>query len=232
MNIRSTYINQASDPGRCTVETMEEPPHDPFTLRADETRVRLGSGDWIPMGTILTPMIRDLKRAAHCIRREGSAGARYQTTAIMNEGFVKALRGQRREWNDENHFFNYLKSCIRTALVDAARKGNSSKRAAPSDRRELPEVSSDPRLQVPSFEERVLATLDAYRFQGDLQAADPNAHAVFLLKFAEGLTTSEAAAELGMTERQARRRWEEAKVFLRMRVLQEEPPDPPASLQA
>ncbi|MCA9738464.1 MAG: sigma-70 family RNA polymerase sigma factor [Gemmatimonadota bacterium] len=185
-----------------------------------DTLVRVGDGEWVPIGVPLAAMIGDLKRAAHFVRIRYGRGETLQTTDYFDEGFARVLGGRRREWNDDPHFRHYLEKAIESAGRDLRDRYSALKRGAGAGSVPLDGVEGDPALWIDSFEAQVLAVVDAHRYLGDLAQADPDAHPVFVLHFAEGVPLAEVAELIGITYRQAKRRWQHAKAYLRMRVAQ------------
>lgn len=183
-----------------------------------DTLVRVGDGDWVPIGVPLAAMIDDLKRAAHFVRIRYGRGETLQTTDYFDEGFARVLGGRRREWNDDPHFRNYLEKAIESAGRDLRDRRSAFKRGAEVGSVPLDVAEGDPALWIDSFEARVLAVVDAHRYLDELAQADPDAHPVFVLHFAEGIPLAEVADVIGITHRQAKRRWQHAKAYLRMRV--------------
>ncbi|HYG82859.1 MAG TPA: ECF-type sigma factor, partial [Pyrinomonadaceae bacterium] len=77
----------------------------------------------------LTPLVYDeLRRIAHRYMRQERGGHTLETTALVNEAYLR-LAGQRRvEWQDRAHFFAVTAQVMRHVLIDHARRRRYAKR--------------------------------------------------------------------------------------------------------
>jgi len=155
----------------------------------------------------LMPLVyEELHRLArHYMSRERS-GHILQTTALVNEAFLRLIDARQVNWQNRAHFFAISASLMRRILVDFARTHQSQKRGAG-----VRPVSLDEGLEVP--EERLdLAALDeALR---SLAALDPRKSRVVELRFFGGLSLEEAAEVLQVSPETVKRDWKLAKAWL------------------
>ena len=87
-----------------------------------------GSGDAAALDQ-LTPLVYDeLRRLARRYMRHERAGNTLQTTALVNEAYLRLVDAQRVGWQDRVHFFAVSAQMMRRILVDAARARGSAKR--------------------------------------------------------------------------------------------------------
>jgi RNA polymerase sigma factor (TIGR02999 family) len=76
----------------------------------------------------LIPLVQtELKRIARNYMRRQSPGHTLQTTALVNEAFLRLVDSDRVNWQDRNHFFAICAQLMRRILVDFARRKNSLK---------------------------------------------------------------------------------------------------------
>lgn len=149
----------------------------------------------------------DLKRtAAACLRRE-APGHTLQSTDLVNEAYLKLLRGQGQDWHDRAHFFATAARAMRRILVDHARKRAADKRGGGKPQLELDTafVFSDERSP------ELLRLDDALT---ELAENDPRECHIVEMRFFVGLTFKEIAAVLGISERTVKRDWDHAKAWL------------------
>ncbi len=129
------------------------------------------------------------------------------TTGLINEAFIKLVRGCSQQWNDRCHFFAVAAMAMRRILVDRAREKLAAKRGHLRDALPLDEaaagISSDP---------SVLLDLDAALQR--LGAQDEHLARVVDCRFFGGLTFEEMAVALGRHERTLRRDWNRARAWL------------------
>ena len=77
----------------------------------------------------LTPLVYDeLHRLAHQHMRRESAGHLLQTSALINEAYLRLVDQPRIQWESRTHFFGIAARLMRRILVDDARKRNAAKR--------------------------------------------------------------------------------------------------------
>jgi RNA polymerase sigma factor (TIGR02999 family) len=157
----------------------------------------------------LTPVVeQELHRLAHrCMSRE-RPGHTLQTTALVNEVYLRLVDVNAVEWQDRAHFFAISARMMRRILTDFARSRNYQKRGAGA-------------VQV-SFDEALIVTPEK---DGDIMALDealtefavlyPRQSQVVELRFFGGLEVKEAAEALKISPETVKRDWRFAKAWLR-----------------
>jgi RNA polymerase sigma-70 factor, ECF subfamily len=136
------------------------------------------------------------------------AGHTLQTTALVNEIYLRMVDLRGVSWRDRAHFFAISSRLIRRVLIDAARTKGSLKRGGNS-----PHVALDEELAV-SFQPRadLLALDDALNA---LAAIDERKSRVVELRFFGGLGVDETAEVLKVSPETVKRDWRLAKAWLR-----------------
>jgi RNA polymerase sigma factor (TIGR02999 family) len=133
-----------------------------------------------------------------------------QTTALVNEAFVK-LSGQRDvDWQNRAHFFGIAAQLMRRILVDHARRQGSAKRGGRAP--QLPFDDQESPSRAPAVE-----AIDAYaldRSLSRLEALDPRQGRVVELRFFGGLTNEETALVMGLSPATVKREWTVARAWL------------------
>jgi RNA polymerase sigma-70 factor (ECF subfamily) len=144
-----------------------------------------------------------------------------QTTAVVNEAYMK-LFGQREvDWQNRGHFFAIAAQLMRRILIDHARRELREKRGEGA----VP-VSLDEALPAPAQALDVVDALDLDRALKKLEALDPDQGRIVELRFFAGLTVEETAAVLGISPATVKREWAIAKGWL-FRELTGKSPDAP-----
>src|SRR5688572_23908603 len=134
---------------------------------------------------------------------------RLQTTAVVNEAYLK-LFGQRDvDWQNRGHFFGVAAQLMRRILVDYARHERRQKRGGGSVPIALDDVVA---AAMPSAE--AVDTLDLDRALTKLERIDPGAAKLIELRFFGGLTIAETAAALDVSPATVKRDWVIAKGWL------------------
>jgi RNA polymerase sigma factor (TIGR02999 family) len=155
----------------------------------------------------LIPLVYDeLHRLArHYMRRERS-GHILQTSALVNEAYLRLVDARQVNWQNRAHFYAISAGLMRRILVDFARVHQSDKRGGG-----VRPVPLDEGLDA--LEERMdLEALDDALKA--LAAFDPRKSRVVELRFFGGLSTEEAAEVLKVSPETVKRDWKLAKVWL------------------
>src|SRR5215212_992579 len=86
----------------------------------------------------LTPLVYDeLRRIAHRYMRAERGGHTLETTALVNEAYLRLADQRRVEWQDRAHFFAVTAQVMRHVLIDHARRRRYAKRGG-ADARQVP----------------------------------------------------------------------------------------------
>ncbi len=161
----------------------------------------------------LTPFVYDeLHRLArHYMRRE-RAGHTLQTSALINEAYLR-LVDQSIAWQNRAHFFGIAARLMRQILVDHARAHNYAKRGGGHAQK----VSLDEAANLAQGRAAELIALeDALQ---SLAAIDPQQVQIVELRFFGGLTIEEAAEVLGISHATVEREWSVARAWLRRQMI-------------
>src|SRR5687767_13482694 len=165
-----------------------------------------GSGDAFQQ---LVPLVYEELRtiASRHLSREWRHG-HLQTTAVVNEAYLR-LFGQRQvDWQNRGHFFAVAAELMRRILVDHARRERRQKRGGGV----VPVALEDADVVAPGAD--VIDTLDLDRALTTLEQLDPQAAKLVELRFFGGLTIEETAVALGISPATVKREWAIAKGWL------------------
>jgi len=155
----------------------------------------------------LLPLVEDeLHRLAHRYMSQEREGHTLQTTALVNEAYLKLI-DQRVAWQNRAHFFGIAAQIMRRILIDHARK-HLGPRHGGGKTISLDEVAivSDERAS------ELVALDDALT---TLAQVDERKGRVVELRYFGGLSVEETAAVLSVSEDTITRDWRTAKAFLR-----------------
>jgi RNA polymerase sigma factor (TIGR02999 family) len=131
-----------------------------------------------------------------------------QTTALVNEAYMRLVDLRDVSWRDRAHFFALASRLIRHVLVDAARSRRSLKRGG-----DTPETTFDETLMGPDAPRADLIALDDAL--NALSAIDQRKGQVVELRFFGGLTVEETADVLRVSPETVKRDWKLARAWLR-----------------
>jgi RNA polymerase sigma-70 factor, ECF subfamily len=134
-------------------------------------------------------------------------GHTLQTTALINEVYLRLVDVRRVAWQDRAHFFAVCARLMRRVLIDFARSKGYQKRGGGS-----PGVDFDEALQVTSDPSTNLVALDDSLKA--LEAFDKRKSEVVELRFFGGLSVEETATALNVSPETVKRDWKLAKAWL------------------
>jgi len=162
----------------------------------------------------LTPLIYDeLRRLAHHYMSHERTGHTLQTTALVNEAYLRLVKRKDVHWQNLAHFFAISAKLMRSILVDHARSRAYAKRGGGAAK-----VALDEALIV--SQERageVVALDDALQ---RLEQMDAQQSHIVELRFLGGLTIEETAAVLDLSPATIKREWSTAKAWLHRELSQ------------
>jgi RNA polymerase sigma factor (TIGR02999 family) len=157
----------------------------------------------------LTPLVyEELHRRAHWQMAHEAPGQTLQTTALVNETYIRLIDLRKVSWHDRAHFFALASRLIRRVLIDAARARASLKRGGGARETTFDEVlivHGEPRADLLTLDEAL----------NTLAAVDPRKSQVVELRFFGGLTVEETANVLHVSAETVKRDWKIAKAWLR-----------------
>jgi RNA polymerase sigma factor (TIGR02999 family) len=164
-------------------------------------------GDDCALDELLPLVEAELRRLARAYMARERRGHTLQTTALINEAFVRLVDARRVRWQDRAHFVGIAARLMRRVLVDHARARGYQKRGGGARRISFTEsiaVSLEPDVN--------LLALD--RALDRLAAVDPRKARVVEMRFFGGLSVEETAAALHMSNDTIKRDWRLAKLWL------------------
>jgi RNA polymerase sigma factor (TIGR02999 family) len=156
----------------------------------------------------LTPLVyRELHRLAQAYMRGERAGHALQTTALVNEAYVRLIEGGSQGWQSRAHFYAVAAKLMRHILVDFARSRDRMKRGGGVE-----QVSLDRALTIVAGCTSQLLDLD--EALTTLSKLDERQSQVVELRFFGGLTEPEIAEVLKLSERTVQSDWRLARSWL------------------
>ena len=162
----------------------------------------------------LTPLVEaELHRLARIQLRGERAGHTLQTTALVNEAYLRLTDWQNISWQNRAHFFAIAAQMMRRVLVDYARRRSYQKRGGNAIRVTLSEAEN---VSTPQDAD-LIALNDAL---SELEKFDPRRSRIVELKFFAGLETAEIAEVLSVPQRTIAREWQLARAWLFLQLSQ------------
>jgi RNA polymerase sigma-70 factor, ECF subfamily len=164
-------------------------------------------GEQTALDRLMPVIYEELRRLAHSYLRGERKGHTLQTTALVNEAYLRLLDCSKVNWQNRSHFLAISAQMMRRILVDYARSRGYQKRGGAAERVSLDEnqiifAGCDPSLVELDDALRALAAIDVRKSQ------------VVELRFFGGLTAEESAEVLGVSPDTVLRDWKLAKSWL------------------
>ena len=171
-------------------------------------------GDQMALDKLVPLVEAELRRLARTYMNRERAGHTLQTTALINEAYVRLIDSHSVQWQSRAHFYGIAAQVMRRVLVDSARKRNYRKRGGGSH-----QITFNETLAItPAEDPNVLALDEALN---ELARIDERKARVVEMRFFGGLSEKETAVALSVSPETARRDWRLAKSWLLRQLSQE-----------
>ena len=155
----------------------------------------------------LTPIVySELHGLARRYLRRERAGHSLQTSALVNEAYLRLVDYERMQLQDRSHFFAVSSQVMRRILVDHARRHNLKRGG------NVQHVSLDEAAVVGGDQDVDLIALD--RALDGLERIDPRKMRIVEMRFFGGLSVEETAEALRLSTITIKREWRSAKAWL------------------
>jgi len=156
----------------------------------------------------LYPLVYDeLHRLARRYMSRERKGHTLQTTALINEAYVRMVDQKNVNWANRSHFFAISAQIMRRILIDHARRHAYAKRGGGAQQVSLEEVAA-----IVPDQGRELVRLD--EALKSLAERDPRRSQVVELRYFGGLNNEEIAGVLQVSENTVTRDWNMARAWL------------------
>ena len=170
-----------------------------------------GEGDRSALDKLLPLVEGELHRLAHRYMSHERADHTLQTTALVNEAYLRLI-DQKVEWQNRAHFFGIAAQIMRRILIDHARKHLGPQRGGGKT------ISLDEVAVV--NDERAAELLALDEALTTLAKVDERKSRIVELRYFGGLSVEETAIVLGLSTESIRREWLRAKAFLHRELSQ------------
>jgi RNA polymerase sigma-70 factor (ECF subfamily) len=172
-----------------------------------ELLVAWSNGDETALDKLVPLIYAELHRLARRHMRQAGPGHTMQTTALVNEAYLRLVRQQQVNWQNRAHFFAVSAKSMRHILVDMARGRGRQRRGG-----DAPTVSLDEAFLFSPGRASELVALDEALTA--LAALDERKSRIVELRFFGGLTLEETAEVLSVSHATVEREWKRARAWL------------------
>ena len=166
------------------------------------------AGDRVAFDRIFELLYPDLRRVAGRRLARGSRDGLMETTALVNECYLKFIQRETLTPADRSHFLAYAATVMRSIIVDAARAAKSERRGGDAE-----QVTLDSEL-IGTLAAASDEILDVHTAPEDLSRIDDRLGRVVEMRYFGGMEDAEIADALGLSSRTVRRDWDKARLLL------------------
>jgi RNA polymerase sigma factor (TIGR02999 family) len=165
-------------------------------------------GDQAALEKLLPAVMGELRHLAKRHMRRENPGHTLQTTALINEAYIKLVGQNRVHWENRNHFYAIAAQCMRRVLLDYAKARGREKRGGNAEH-----VPLSSAMLMSAVQSKELLALDAAL--NKLAAEDERKSQVVEFRYFGGYSVQEVSAILGISETTVARDWRLARAWLR-----------------
>jgi len=186
---------------------MEAPRSAPSSLQVTELLVAWGRGDQSALERLIPLVHQELRRVARRLMGGERRGHTLQTTALVNEAYLRLVDLSQVRWQDRTHFLAMSARLMRRILVEHARSRQSLKRGGGAEKvslDEAPDVAQERAVDLVALDDALHV----------LEAVDARKSQVVEMRFFGGLSVEETAEALQVSLDTVKRDWRLAKVWL------------------
>jgi RNA polymerase sigma factor (TIGR02999 family) len=178
------------------------------------------AGDPEALDRLVPLVMNDLRRIAKAYLSRERPGHTLQTTALINEVYLRVAGREHVQWESRTQFLAGMAKIMRRILVDYARRRNALKKGGGVELLSFDESRDNPQTLGPVLQglEVDLVALD--RALESLAALDPRQARIVELRYFGGLTIEETAQTLEISPTSVKREWRFARLWL-LRALED-----------
>lgn len=166
-----------------------------------------GEGDSTALEQLLPLVYDELHRLAGAYLRGERRGHTLQTTALINEAYLRLAEWKNVEWKNRAHFLGVAAQMMRRVLVDFARSRHYAKRGGDAQPVEFEEA----KIAAPRRDAEIIVLDDALKTLAEI---DPRKCLLVELRYFGGLSVGETADAMNLSPRTVMREWQAARAWL------------------
>jgi RNA polymerase sigma factor (TIGR02999 family) len=179
----------------------------PSAEKVSQLLVDWSNGDKAVLDQLMPVVYDELHRIAHHYMRGERAGHTLQTSALINEAYLRLIDYRKMRWENRAHFFAICAQLMRRILVEHARGRQFRKRGGGTYKVRLDEeavVSPEPARDLIALDDALT----------NLATNDPRKSEIVELRYFGGFSIEETAEFLGLSPTTVKREWRSAKAWL------------------
>lgn len=163
----------------------------------------------VPVDALWQVAYAELKKVARARLRGSGPHTVLDTTALVNESYLKLARVGRLKVESRGKFFAYASRVMRSVIIDLVRERQAERRGGG-----VPAITLDTAAIDGTKRAFAAEPLRVDEALVELESVEPRLARVVEMRYFAGLSEVEIAAALGLTDRTVRRDWQKAKLLL------------------
>ena len=183
-----------------------------FPETVTDLLVQWREGDEAALDRLIPLVYKELRRMAGYYMRGRRPGDTLQTSALINEAYLRLADHKNMRWQNRAHFFAVAAQAMRRILVDHARQRQAAKRGGSAQQR-LSITSAGKFAKQPEVD-----LLNLHEALEELAEMDPQQGRIVELRFFGGLSIDETAEVMGIGHATVERDWKVARAWLRRKL--------------
>jgi RNA polymerase sigma factor (TIGR02999 family) len=181
--------------------------------------VNWSKGDQSALDELMPLVYGELRRLAGAYLRRERSNHTLQSTALVNEAFMRLVNQRDVQWRNRAHFYAIAAQMIRRILVDYARSQHAEKRGSGAIKLELDEAMA---VAQTGRDVDLLGLNDALDALAEL---DERQSRIVELRFFAGLSIEETAEVMHLSPASIKREWQTARAWLFRKMTRTSPYD-------
>jgi RNA polymerase sigma factor (TIGR02999 family) len=180
-------------------------------FRMDELKAllqRARDGDEDARARLFAVAYDELRSRARAQLRDGGRNTLLNTTVLVHESYLRFLQAGQLSGTERGYFFSYAAQVMRSVIVDFARQRQAQRRGGDAIHVSLTTQFAE---ELVAGDDQVVRINDALEA---LQKVDDRLVRVVEMRYFAGMTETEIADALGVTDRTVRRDWQKARLLL------------------
>lgn len=161
-----------------------------------------------PVDALFALTYQELRKLARVRLRGGGRNTVLDTTSLVHESYLRLSAAGQLCAKDHSHFLRYASCAMRSVIIDCVRQRQSGRRGGAADRITL---TTQAGAGMNAGEQQILRVHEAIN---ELASHDARMAQVVEMRYFGGLTETEIAEALEITDRTVRRDWEKARMWL------------------
>jgi len=182
-----------------------------FSAQITQLLLSWKKGDETAFEELIPLVYPELKRLARRYMGRENPGHTLQTSALINEAYLRLVDQHNIQWQDRGHFFAVATRVMRHILIDHARGHARTKRGGGASHLPLDDAEA-------LMKERAAEIIELDEALQTLATLDPRKSQIVELRFFGGLTVEETAEVMGLSAITIKREWRSAKAWLHTEI--------------